>query len=289
MESIAFLGAGLIGAGMVEAARGRGEEVAVWNRSPDKARALERFGARAAASPAEAVAGATRVHVALSDDAAVDGVLDQAAPALAEGALVLDHTTASPAGTAARAARCEQRGIAFLHAPVFMSPAACREATGIILCAGPRARFDRAQPALARMTGEVVWLGERPDLAAVFKLCGNAMIVAIAAGLADVFAMAAAQGVAPDDALGLFQKFNPTGAIQVRGRRMAQGDFSPSFAMTMARKDVRLMMEAAGEEPLAALPGIAARMDQLIAEGHGDEDMGALAVASVGRARRGGG
>jgi len=70
----------------------------MWDRSLDKARALERFGARVAGSLAEVVAGAERAHIVLSDDATVDAVLEQAAPAIGKGALVLDHTTVSPAG-----------------------------------------------------------------------------------------------------------------------------------------------------------------------------------------------
>ena len=49
----------------------------------------------------------------------------------------------------------------------------------------------------------------------------------------------------------------------------------------MARKDVRLMIETAGDRPLATLPGIAARMDELIAQGHGAEDLGVIGVDSV--------
>lgn len=288
--TIAFLGAGLMGAGMVEAALGRGEEVVVWNRTLARARPLAEKGARLAETPAAAVAGAERVHVILSDDAAVDAALEQAAPALPGGALLVDHTTTAPAGTAARAARCEAQGIAFLHAPVFMSPAMCREAKGLMLCAGPRARFERAEPSLSRMTGQVWWLGERADLAAAYKLFGNALLITIVGGLSDVFSMAASMGIPPEDALGLFSRFNPAGVIQGRGARMAEGTFSPaSFELTMARKDVRLMLESAGDLPLGALPGIAARMDALIAAGHGRDDLGALAADAIAKARGGAG
>jgi 3-hydroxyisobutyrate dehydrogenase-like beta-hydroxyacid dehydrogenase len=286
--AIAFLGAGMMGAGMVEAALRRGEQVTVWNRSLDKARPLADQGAKLAQTPAEAASGASRVHVILSDDAVVDAVLAQAAPAIGRDALLIDHTTTSPAGTAARAARCEAQGIAFLHAPVFMSPAMCKEAKGIMLCAGPRARFEQAEPHLAKMTGTLWWVGERADLAANYKLFGNAMLIAVCAGLSDVFSMAASQGIAPADALMLFSKFNPGGLLSGRGPSMAQGQFTPpSFELTMARKDVRLMLEAAGDLPLAALPGIAARMDALIAAGHGAEDMGVLATDAAAKAKSG--
>jgi 3-hydroxyisobutyrate dehydrogenase len=282
---IAYLGTGMIGSGMVEAALARGEQPVVWNRSLDKARALEARGARVAATPGEAARGAERVHLALSDDDAVDAVLDQVAPHVPDDALVVDHSTTSPARTAGRAAWCEQRALSFLHAPVFMSPAACREAKGLMLCAGPRERFERAEAALARMTGEVWWLGERPDLAAAFKLFGNAMIVTIVGGLADVYSRARALGIAPGDAHALFERFNPGQTVALRGARMARGDFAPSFALTMARKDVRLMLEAAGDAPLAVLEGLAARMDRVIASGRGEDDVAVLAADAIARAR----
>src|SRR4051794_26552062 len=109
MAKIAHLGTGLIGSGMVETALRRGDAVTVWNRTLAKARALEGRGARVAQTAAEAVEGAERVHLSLSDDAAVDAVLASIVPALgAARTPVIDHTTTSPAGTAARAERLAQ-------------------------------------------------------------------------------------------------------------------------------------------------------------------------------------
>jgi 3-hydroxyisobutyrate dehydrogenase-like beta-hydroxyacid dehydrogenase len=62
---------------------------------------------------------------------------------------------------------------------------------------------------------------------------------------------------------------------------MAAGDYAPAFELTMARKDARLMLELAGAQPLGALPGIAARMDALIARGFGADDLGVLAIDAV--------
>ena len=61
-----------------------------------------------------------------------------------------------------------------------------------------------------------------------------------------------------------------------RGKAMANGQFAPGFELDMARKDVRLMIESAGARPLAVLPAIAARMDALIAQGHGQDDLAIL-------------
>jgi 3-hydroxyisobutyrate dehydrogenase-like beta-hydroxyacid dehydrogenase len=134
---------------------------------------------------------------------------------------------------------------------------------------------------LARMAAKVEYFGERPDLAAVYKLCGNTFIVGITALVADVFAVAAGAGVAAPDALKVVDYFDPKATITVRGRKMSVGDFTPSFELSMARKDVRLMTETAGAQPLAALPSIAERMDALLAEGHGDEDFAVLGSESV--------
>ena len=284
MPDLAFLGLGLIGRGMVEAAAGRGLSVCAWNRSPAKAEGLDTLGVTVCPSAAEAVAGAPRVHLALHDDAAVDAVLAAITPALRPGAVVVDHTTTTVAGTAARAARCEALGVAFLHAPIFMSPANARAARGIMMAAGPKARFEAVQPALAAMTGDLWYLGERPDLAAVYKLCGNAMLFAIAGGLSDVFALAGAAGVPAPEIITLFDRFNAGMGIQVRGKKMAADDFSPSFLLQTAHKDLRAMVELAGPEVLCLLPGVGERMEAALRDGHAQDDYGIIgAPAYTGR------
>ncbi len=282
MAKIAWFGAGMMGSGFVEALRRRGDEVAVWNRTPAKAHALARFGAVAFDDPREAVRGADRVGIILSDDAAVDALLERLDGAIAPNTPVTDHTTVAPRPTAARFARCAERGIEFLHAPVFMGPQSCRDGTGLMLCSGPRDRFARIEAELAKMTGTLWFVGERPDKAAALKLSGNAMLISVTAGLADVFALAKGVGLPPAEVLELFGRFNPGATVEPRGKKMVARDFRPTFELTMARKDVRLMLETAnGAAPLAVLPAIAARLDALIAEGHGAEDLAALAVDSV--------
>jgi len=150
-----------------------------------------------------------------------------------------------------------------------------------VLASGPRDLFDAVQDELAKIGSKLEYVGERPDLAAVYKLCGNAYILGIAALVADVFGVAAGAGVAPADALRITDWFNPIAIISGRGKRMVAGDFTPSFELAMARKDLRLMIETAGALPLAVLPAVAERMDALIAEGHGDEDVGVLGQDAV--------
>jgi 3-hydroxyisobutyrate dehydrogenase-like beta-hydroxyacid dehydrogenase len=285
MTHIAFLGTGLLGAALAEAAAKRGDQVTVWNRTLEKARTLAPLGVRVAPTPADAVRDATRVHLVLKDDAVVEHVIAALRPGLGPDAIILDHTTTQPALTAERSQRLNAAGVRYLHCPVFIGPAAARAGTGTILVSGPRRLFESAKGDLAPMATRVEYLGERPDLAAVYKLCGNAFIIGITAVLADVLTVAAGADVPPKDALRILEQFNLSTFIAGRGANMAAADYTASFELAMARKDVRLMTETAGSRPLAALPAIAARMDALIASGHGAEDMAVIgeAVAVGGR------
>ena len=112
--------------------------------------------------------------------------------------------------------------------------------------AGPKALYDEVQPALRRMAEKVEYLGERPDLAAVYKLCGNAFIIGINALVADVLSVATGAGVTAKEALRVVEMFNPSATIAGRGKKMVARDFVPTFELTMARKDVGLMLETAG-------------------------------------------
>jgi 3-hydroxyisobutyrate dehydrogenase len=283
VAKIAFLGTGLLGGAFAQAAAKRGDAVTAWNRSSGKVAALASFGVTAAATAADAVRGAARVHIVLKDDAVVDAVIAAALPGLAADAIVLDHTTTLPELTAARAARLAAQGIAYLHCPVFMGPAAARNAQGTIMVAGPRALFERVQTALAAMTTRLEFMGERSDLAAINKLFGNAMIIGVSAAMADILALAQASDVPPQDAVKLLGLLDLNGMVAGRGANMAKGNFEASFELDMARKDVRLMLETAGSRPLAVLPSIAARMDQLIAAGHGSKDACVLGIDALRR------
>ena len=281
MTAIAYLGTGLLGSAFVEAALARGDTVSVWNRTAAKAAALTKFGATLAATPSEAVRGAERVHLVLRDDAVVDQVIEQFRGALARHAIIVDHTTTQPALTAARCERLATLGVRYLHCPVFIGPSMARQALGSILVSGPRVLFEAVKPALEQQAARVEYMGERSDLAAVYKLCGNGLLIGVAGAVADMYAIAQGADVAAPDAAHIFDFFNFNTVVGGRGKAMAERKFAPaSFELDMARKDVRLMLETAAT-PMSVLPGIAARMDALIASGHGADDLAVIARESV--------
>jgi 3-hydroxyisobutyrate dehydrogenase len=281
---IAFFGMGLLGSGFVRALRRRGETVHVWNRTASKARALEADGAVAFDDPADAARGAARVHLALSDDHAVDEVLERARAGLGPTAVIVDHTTTSVQGAEEREKRWRERGIAFQHAPVFMGPQNALESTGTMLASGDEPLFRRLSPELEKMTGKLVYLGPRPERAAAFKLMGNLFLMMMTTGITEMLSLAKALGIPAAEAATLFDVFNPGASVGFRVKRVLEGDFAhPSWELFMARKDARLMMEEAqrGGRTLAVLPALASEMDRWIDRGHANDDWTVIAKESL--------
>lgn len=277
MATIAVLGLGLLGSEFAENLVRKGHTVRIWNRTASKAAPLVGLGAILASSPADAVRDAERVHLILAEDPAVDAVVDALLPGLGDGVPVIDHSTNRPEGVAARSPRLRAKGVRYLHAPVFMSPANAKEASGIMLIAGPTAEVDALRPALLTMTGRLDHTSERPDHAAVLKLVGNGLLIALTGTMGDLFQVAAGAGVAADDVLRLFTGFAPPPGYLGK-RLLAAGDHPASFELTMARKDVRLMIASAGgPDELQVLPALATAMDRAIAAGQGATDFAVFA------------
>ena len=275
---IAFLGTGRLGTGFVRRLLDLRDSVHVWNRSPASAKALEAHGAKAFESAADAVEGVDRVHLALADDASVDAVLEPLCNLLPATTWVIDHTTTAPTPTGARARAWAARGKTYLHAPVFMGPANAAEGSGIMLLCGDPQACSVVLADLERMTGKVFEMGSDPARAATFKLVGNLSLLGMTALAGDIVRLAAAAGVEPADAVAMFKAFNPGAMFPGRAAKVANGPFEPaSFSASMARKDVRLMIEEAarGGVGLTVMPAVAKRYDEAIGAGEGNLDCAA--------------
>ena len=238
MATIAVLGTGLLGAGMVENLLNKGETVRIWNRTREKLAPLVERGAVAAEDPADCVRGAERVHLILSEDSAVDSVIEQLRPGLADGVPIIDHTTNRPDKVRARFDALRAANVRYVPTPVFMAPKHAQEGSGMMMMSGPKQDADDLTAALETMTGKLWHVGDRPDLASVLKLAGNSVYFAITGGA---------------------------------------GKGKASFEMTMAHKDARLMAEAAGDEHLFVLPAMIAALQRGIDAGHGADDFAGFA------------
>jgi 3-hydroxyisobutyrate dehydrogenase len=279
----AFLGMGLLGSNFVRAMRKRDEHVNVWNRTASKAKALEETGAKAFATPAEAVKGAKRIHICVSDDAAVDTILEQASANIEPDAIIIDHTTTTAIGAAERSARWRSKGITFVHAPVFMGPLNALEGTGIMLVSGDQDTIKKIEPELAKMTGTVENLGEDLSRAAAYKLMGNHLFMALSAGIVDTFSLGKALGFTRDEVVELIEKMG-SAPMKARVSRLMLGNYDkPTWELLMARKDAHLMIEEAtiAGRPLMVMPALEKHMDKLIDEGQGNKDWSIYAKDAV--------
>lgn len=282
MATVAVFGTGLLGSGFVENLIHKGHRVQIYNRTASKCEPLVALGAIASDDPAEAARGAERIHLVLSEDPAVDAVITALRPGLGAEVPILDHSTNAPARVAARYAALRAEGVRYLHAPVFMAPANAKAATGLMLISGPGDEVEALRSALEAMTGRLMHLGERPDKAAAVKLVGNGALVTMSGAMGDLFRLGQASGVSPEEILELFETFSPTPA-GIGRRVVAAGSRPASFELTMARKDTRLMIEAAGGPgALVVLPAVAAAMDRALEAGHGAEDYAIFAKPQPG-------
>ena len=281
---VAFLGMGLLGSNFTKALIKKGEKVNVWNRTASRARALEADGANAFEYAADAVKGASRIHLTLKDDAAVNEVLEKASGGFEPGVIIIDHTTTSASGAAERTALWKRRGYTYLHAPVFMGPANALESTGTILVSGDQEVINKVEPELAKMTGKVLNFGTETNKAAGIKLIGNLFLMSMTAGLADTLTLAKTLHISLDEVSQLFGTWNPAGMLPMRLKKMTSNTFDqPSWELNMARKDAGLMLQEAkkGGVSLSVIPAIATEMDKWIARGHGSDDWTVLAKDAV--------
>src|SRR4051812_14613311 len=114
---ITFIGTGLLGSNFTKALIKKGETVRVWNRTFERAKALEADGAIPVEELTEAVKDADRIHITLSDDASVDAVIAKAKSGIKKGSILIDHTTTTEKGAVKRTAELAKEGFTYVHVP----------------------------------------------------------------------------------------------------------------------------------------------------------------------------
>ena len=272
---IAFLGTGLLGANFTRALLKKGEAVQVWNRTPDKAKVLEAYGAKAFEKLTDAVKGANRIHLTLSDDQVVDEVLADASAGFDKGAIIIDHSTTSAPGAAKRSKYWKGKGFFYIHAPVFMGPPNALDGTGTMLISGDQHIIKLLEPQLSGMTGKLWNLGEQPEKAAAIKLLGNLFHIGLTGTISDMVNLAGTLQVPAAELGPLLELLSPAVVAQGRLRKITSNTFhEPSWELSMARKDARLMIEQAssGKKTLTVTPAVAKKMDLWLDKGHAKDD-----------------
>jgi 3-hydroxyisobutyrate dehydrogenase-like beta-hydroxyacid dehydrogenase len=279
MAVCAFLGLGVMGAPMARHLAQKGHEVTVWNRTEAKARAwAEANTGKAAATPAEAIAGAGFIFMCLGDDPDVQDVFEAFAPALQAGQVIADHTTAS-AGLARRLeAAAKEKGAGFIDAPVSGGQAGAENGQLTVMCGGGAETFARAEPVMKAYSKQITRIGEA-GAGQLAKSVNQICIAGIVQGLAEGLHFARANGLSEAKVIeaisaGAAQSWQ----MQNRWKTMVDGKFDFGFAVDWMRKDLRIALDAARTSG-ASLP-LTSLVDQFYAdvqaEGHGRWDTSSL-------------
>ncbi|CAA9524026.1 MAG: 3-hydroxyisobutyrate dehydrogenase family protein [uncultured Rubrobacteraceae bacterium] len=281
--TVALLGTGIMGAAMARNLLGAGVEVRAWNRSTEKAEPLADDGAAVVEDPTEAAQGADLLLTMLADADAIDEVVrDGVLPALAEGAVWLQMSTVGEKGNATLAHLALENGVAYVDAPVLGTKAPAEQGQLVVLASGPEDVRERCEPVFGAVGGKTVWLGEAGE-GSRLKLVVNNWIVGLLGVLAETVAFAGATNVDPQKFLETIEG-GPLGLpyAQMKGAMMIEEDFPTSFSAKLARKDAALVLEAAEARglDLAVASAVAARFDEAIEAGHGEDDMAAVYEAA---------
>jgi 3-hydroxyisobutyrate dehydrogenase-like beta-hydroxyacid dehydrogenase len=245
---IAFLGLGKMGGAVARHLLEAGQQLTVWNRTRDRAEALNRAGAQVAASPAQAAAGAEIVFTMVMDDAAlIDVVYENGLiSAMAAGTIHVSLSTISVELSDRLTADHRARGQEFVASPVFGRPNIAEEGKLWTAAAGSAKSIAAVRPLLESFTRGVTVVSEKPSSAHALKLGGNFLITAMIASLSEALVYAEANSIEPALFLetvnsALFQ----SPFYQAYGKVMLDRPKEPRATIALGEKDMRLFREAA--------------------------------------------
>lgn len=248
MRAVTLLGLGTMGTGMAGQLLAAGFPLTVWNRSPEKARAQEAAGARAAETPRSAAAAADVVISMVADDTASRAVWLGETGALAgarPGTVLIESSTASPGWIRELAALALERGCTLIDAPVTGSRAEAASGRLLFLAGGDPDVVERVSDVLGAMGRGVLSLGPVGSGAFV-KLVNNFVCGVQVAALAEAIRLIEASGLDRGRALSVLLDGAP-GSPLVRGvaARMLEPGDDVHFAVELMGKDLTYALSEA--------------------------------------------
>ncbi|MFD4945575.1 NAD(P)-dependent oxidoreductase [Streptomyces sp. NPDC058409] len=283
--TVAVLGTGIMGSGMARSLLRAGLDVRAWNRTQAKAAPLTADGATVTDTEEEAVRGADVIVTMLNDGPAVAAALTAAQPGLHTGQVLLQSSTVGLDATTDLARQAMDAGLVYLDAPVSGTKQPAEQGTLTVFVSGPSTARAVVNPVLDAIGQRTVWVAETPGAASRLKLVVNTWVITMVNNIAECLNLAEGLGIDPQTFLGVM-KGGPLDSAYLQGKSAAvlSGDLTPSFALSTALKDTRLILDAA-EKSGVRLDLVAASADRFAraeAAGHGGEDM--IATYYAGRA-----
>jgi 3-hydroxyisobutyrate dehydrogenase-like beta-hydroxyacid dehydrogenase len=252
MAKVAFIGLGVMGAPMSGHLARAGHEVSVFNRTHAKAEAWTGANqGRACADIADAAKDAEIVFACVGADRDVREVFGAVAPAMAKGALFVDHTTASAQLARELAAEAKARGLGFLDAPVSGGQAGAEAGRLTVMAGGAADDFATAEPVMRAYAANITHIGEAGS-GQLAKMVNQICIAGVVQGLAEALDFARRADLDAEKVIAAISK----GAAQSwqmenRWRTMVNNEFQFGFAVDWMRKDLGLVLDEASRNGAA--------------------------------------
>ena len=279
---VGIAGLGKMGSALAENLIARGYEVAVWDRSSERAQPLAVLGARPAPSPEALVEGMDAVLVMLWDDAAATEIsLGRIIPAASPPTTVIEMSTLSPAMYQTLGEAASRKGLDFLACPVLGSVNLAASGALTILASGSEAAFLRARVLLDSLGSSVTYVG-LAGASAFLKLANNAIIGIVAESLRELLKLCARagidEGLAVDSLTGAFGRIAASKVQQLHAH-----DTQPRFSLGALHKDLLLARNAAAAVGVALplLDAVLPAVEDGIAEGLGARDYVSLVFSGA--------
>jgi 3-hydroxyisobutyrate dehydrogenase len=284
MARVAVIGLGAMGSRIARRLLDAGHQLTVWNRDPAKADPLVAAGASTARTPAEAARQAEAVVTMVADPEALAAVTegpDGAAAGLSPGSALVQMSTVGPRSLERLTGIVPEGSL--LDAPVLGSIAEVETGSLRVFAGGPPELLERWTPLLETL-GTVLRVGP-VGAGTAAKLVANTTLVGVIGLLGEALALATALGLPAQVAFDVLEA-TPLGE-QAKRRRPAfeSGKYPPRFALSLARKDADLILDAASQHELDVRLVAAAREWLADAErsGRGADDYSAVLAEIVSR------
>lgn len=284
-ETIGFIGLGSMGRPMANNLLAAGFDLRIYNRTPGKAVDLIASGARAVATPVEAVVPGGIVVTMVANDAALEAVtlgVEGIASGLGSGGVHLSMSTVSPQLARRLADVHREHGSHYVAAPVLGRPAAAAAGKLFILLSGSTEAKERVASLLAVMGQATRDLGDDPTQGHVAKLAANFMILSLVEVYAEVLAFAEKNGIGRQDMARLFgDTILNAPLFHLYGELLARENYAPpGFRLALGLKDIELILAtgALSRTPTPVADLVHNRLLTAVAKGRGELDVTALAL-----------
>ncbi len=257
METIGFVGLGIMGRGMAQNLLRAGFPLWVWNRTASRMAPLVTAGAQAGNNPAAVAAECDIIITCVSDTPDVEavvlgpeGIIHSARP----GSLLIDCSTISPQATKRIAGRLAEKNVHMLDAPISGGSEGAAQGTLSIMVGGEAAQFERARPVLEAMGKTITHVGGT-GAGQTVKLVNQILVVGTMQAVCEALLFAAAGELDLQKTLAAVSG-GAAGSwmLSNRGSQVIMRDFRPGFTIDLQQKDLRLVLEAADQMGIP-LPG----------------------------------